>query len=404
MATEEEKLFVRTAISRKFCTKEQVTEALRLRKERRTRGGDLPPVADFLVQEKCLTSHQVEIVRQLLTGGDPNGAGASSSPASADSQGIDRLGTMINGYEIIKKIDKGAMGTVYKARQISMDRIVAFKILSKKLSRNKEFVERFEREARATAKLSHPNIILGIDVGESEGRRYFVMEYVDGRTVQDLLKRGGPLDEKRALTIVQQIARALDHAHKHHLVHRDVKPENIMVTRDQQAKLCDLGLAKVLGSDENKTEAGKSLGTPNYISPEQARGDLDVDIRSDLYSLGASLFHMVIGQVPFTGSPAVVMTKHIYEQPPDPNELRPDLSADIGILIAKMMAKDPKDRYQAPAELLADLEKVLEGKPLAVKTEAPAQTAEDEGGTKGRRLTRSKRVRRVRSRRGRRSR
>lgn len=393
MPTEEEYRFAKTAVARKFCTKEQIEHCLGVRKDLRAKGETVPPFHEILVREKFLTPPQVEIIQSIVAGD----GGKDPASASDTSDAAAPSGTVIGGYEILKKIDKGAMGTVYKARQISMDRIVAFKILSKKLSRDMEFVKRFEREARATAKLSHPNIILGIDVGEADGRRFFVMEYVDGKTVQELLKRGGAMDEKRALGIVLQIARALDHAHRHHLVHRDVKPENIMVTRDGSAKLCDLGLAKLTNTDSSQTEAGKSLGTPNYISPEQARGETSVDIRSDVYSLGASLFHMVVGQVPFTGSPAVVMTKHIHEELPDPKSQNPEIMDDTCWLIRKMMAKDAKDRYQTPRDLILDLERLLEGERISPEPPGQAPGAEKVGTAS---QVKNKKVRRRKRRRG----
>ena len=273
MSNDEDRRFARLAIERKFCTRDQMKECLARLKQPRDEGQNAPSLEALAIEKEFLTTDQAKVLRKALA--DQIDSNALMPTAQDDKP-------QFGGYEILKRIDRGAMGTVYKARQVSMDRIVAIKVLSKNLSRDKEFVSRFEREARATARLNHPNIILGIDVGEAEGRRYFVMEFVDGRTVGEYLKRGGAMDEKRALLIVQQIARALDHADGHHLVHRDIKPENIMVTRDGTAKLCDLGLAKATNTDSTQTEAGKSLGTPNYISPEQARGDVDVDIRSDI--------------------------------------------------------------------------------------------------------------------------
>ena len=215
---------------------------------------------------------------------------------------------MIAGYRLVGKLGAGSMGTVYKARQLSLDREVAIKLLSPHLARKKDYVERFLREARAVAKLNHPNVISGIDAGEEEGVRYFVMEYASGMTVGELLQRGGAMDEARVLRVALQIARALEHAHDAGLVHRDVKPDNILLTKDHVAKLCDLGLAK------DSPEEGRALGTPAYISPEQAQGLADVDIRSDLYSFGCTLYHMLTGKQPFDGNAKVVMVKHLTEE------------------------------------------------------------------------------------------
>ncbi len=254
------------------------------------------------------------------------------------------------------------MGAVYKACQISLDRIVAVKVLSRRLGENDRFVRRFMREARAVARLNHPNIISGIDVGESEGWHYFVMEYVDGVTIGEILRRGGAIDEKRALAIVTQMVEALEHAHRHGLVHRDVKPDNIMIARDGTAKLCDLGLAKEHKDGGNSTEEGLAMGTPNYISPEQAKGETSIDIRSDIYSLGATLYHMVTATLPFDGpSPAVIMTKHLLEPLPPPRTRKKTLVRATCQVIEKMMMKRREDRYQSPAALKRDLEALDRG-------------------------------------------
>jgi serine/threonine protein kinase len=209
------------------------------------------------------------------------------------------------------------MGAVYRANQISLERTVAVKVLTPHLAKNENYLKRFQREARAVAKLNHPNVVSGIDVGESKGCRFFVMEYVEGPTLLQLLEKDGRLDAMSATRIILQIARALDHAHKAGLVHRDVKPANIIVTTKHNqsvAKLCDLGLAKEVTEGGADTGEGRAMGTPFYISPEQARGAADIDIRSDIYSLGATYYHAVCGRTPFTGpTPAVIMAKHLTE-------------------------------------------------------------------------------------------
>jgi serine/threonine-protein kinase len=268
----------------------------------------------------------------------------------------------IAGYEILEKLGQGGMGTVYKARQKSMERIVALKILPRRLAKNKEFIQRFLREAQASAKLNHENIITGIDVGESHGYYYFAMEYADGETVDKNVLRDGPMDETKAVDIVLQVARALDHAHKSGLVHRDVKPQNIILTKKGVAKLCDLGLAKQISSNKNVTQSNVSVGTPHYISPEQAKGE-PTDIRSDIYSLGATFYHMVTGGVPFKGSsPLVVMTKHLTEEAVYPQDKNPNLSRAASDVIMTMMAKNPAHRYHTPEELIAALEDVKSGR------------------------------------------
>jgi len=269
--------------------------------------------------------------------------------------GFDENGR-IGGYELHGKIGSGAMGTVYKARQVSLDRVVAIKVLSPHLSHKAAYVERFLREARAVARLNHPNVISGIDVGEEGGVRYFVMEYAAGTTVGKLLDRGGAMTEARTAHIALQIARALDHAHHAGLVHRDVKPDNILLTKDGVAKLCDLGLAKA------GPESGRSLGTPSYISPEQAEGIHDVDIRSDLYSLGATIYHMLVGTPPFTGAAREVMVKHLSEPPLEPRKIDPDVSETMEAIVLRLLEKDPARRFQTPAELVAALSAYEEGR------------------------------------------
>jgi len=271
----------------------------------------------------------------------------------------------IPGYQILEKLGKGAMATVYKARQLSLDRIVAVKVLPRRLSENLEFVDRFYREGKVAAKLNDPNIVQAFDVGEASGYHYFVMEYVDGYTVYDVLAKGEAYSERDALDIVIQIAQALLHASRRDLIHRDVKPKNIMITLSGVAKLADMGLAReVTDTRLAATEAGRAYGTPYYISPEQIRGEVDIDFRADIYSLGATLYHMVTGQVPFDGpNPVAVMHKHLREKPVPPDHIKSDLSTGCAEIIEVMMAKDREDRYQSIENLLEDLKAVRDGSP-----------------------------------------
>ncbi|MFO0932894.1 MAG: serine/threonine-protein kinase [Planctomycetota bacterium] len=278
----------------------------------------------------------------------------------------------IAGYRLLERLGGGAMGTVYKARQLSLDRDVAIKILAPELAEDPTFVERFLREAKAVARLNHANIISGIDVGDADGVKYFVMEYVDGSTVASLLRRGGALDEERALLVGQQICRALDHAYKNNLVHRDLKPENVLITRDGIAKVCDLGLAKLEDLPQSAGEA-RRMGTPDYISPEQARGEAGVDIRSDLYSLGATLYHMLVGRPPFeAATPAAVMAKHMTEMPSPVRRLDPTISPLTDVLVLRLLQKRREDRFQTPAEALAKLDEAVKALQGARGVVAPA--------------------------------
>jgi eukaryotic-like serine/threonine-protein kinase len=269
---------------------------------------------------------------------------------------------ILAGYELLERLGRGSMGAVFLARQVSLDRMVAIKVLSPRLSKNQDYVRRFLREAQAAARLNHTNIISAIDVGDTGKYKYFVMEYAEGPTVADLLQRGGAMDEKRAVTILLQVAGALAHANQSGFVHRDVKPANIILTPSGTAKLCDLGLAKEVEEEGGDTQEGQTMGTPDYISPEQARGDIDIDIRTDIYSLGATLYHMVTGEVPFKGpNPAVVMTKHLTEAIPDPREANPAVSPQMSQLIRRMLAKQRAERPQTPEALIADLKAIKDG-------------------------------------------
>jgi serine/threonine-protein kinase len=278
---------------------------------------------------------------------------------------IARKAQQIPGYQILGKLGAGAMATVFKARQLSLDRIVAVKVLPKKLSENPEFVERFKKEGIAAARLSHSNIVQAIDAGVAGEYLYFVMEYIEGRTVYDDLANGKIYSEKDALDIVIQVARALEHAAERGLVHRDVKPKNIMLTKQGVAKLADMGLARETEDREAAAaEAGRAYGTPYYISPEQIRGEEYIDFKADIYSLGATLYHMVTGKVPFEGStPAAVMHKHLKEPLIPADHIVPTLSTGLGEVIECMMAKNREDRYASMTDLLGDLQRVARGEP-----------------------------------------
>ncbi|MFH1024330.1 MAG: protein kinase, partial [Planctomycetota bacterium] len=271
---------------------------------------------------------------------------------------------LIEGFELIRKLGGGGMGVTYLARQSSLNRLVALKVLRKSLARDQSFVGRFQREARLAGNLDHVNIVGVHDAGESGGFHYLVMEYVEGKSLQAMLDESGAMEEGFALHLAMQVARALDFAHnKAGIIHRDVKPDNILVTKEGIAKLCDFGLARSAEAETRMTQTGVMMGTPHYVSPEQARGEKDVDIRSDIYSLGAMLYHLVTGRTPFQGSSAaVVMTKHLTEQVPWPADVNPAVSENCCRLVERMMAKAREDRYQDPAELLRNMERVIDGK------------------------------------------
>jgi eukaryotic-like serine/threonine-protein kinase len=272
----------------------------------------------------------------------------------------ERSGQQIPGYKVLGNLGKGAMATVFKAKQLSLDREVAIKVLPRKFTNNPQFIERFYAEGRAAAALNHPNIVQAFDVGQAGDYHYFVMEYVEGRTVYDDIVKHKRYNEADAIDIIIQVAEALQHAHSKGLIHRDVKPKNIMLSKEGVAKLADMGLARAMSDKEAaEAEQGKAFGTPYYISPEQIRGEKDVGPPSDIYSLGATLYHMVTGAVPFDGkNPSAVMHKHLKAELVAPDHANPRLSAGISEVIEMMMAKAPKDRYQTCSDLLVDLRAV----------------------------------------------
>ena len=270
----------------------------------------------------------------------------------------------IDDFELITKLGEGGMGAVYKARQVSLDRIVALKILAKRLAGDNSFVTRFLREARATAKLNHPNIVSGIAVGSADGYHYFAMEFIEGETLNKRLKTSGAIPEAEALRIGAAVASALAHAHSLGIIHRDVKPDNIMMMSDGTPKLADLGLAKGNESEEDAslTQAGTALGTPHYIAPEQAAGEADIDGRADTYALGCTLYHLATGQTPFQApTTAVLMMKHMTEKMPHPQSLKPQLSDGFCLILSRMVARDRADRYADLKAAAADMETLIAG-------------------------------------------
>jgi serine/threonine-protein kinase len=226
-------------------------------------------------------------------------------------------------------------------------------------------VERFYKEGQAAGRLNHPNIVQAFDVGEAGGYHYFVMEYVEGKTITDDLTEDGVFQESEALEIIIQVAHALAHAHACGLIHRDVKPKNIMINNNGTVKLADMGLARGTSDIEAaQSEEGKAYGTPYYIAPEQIRGKIDIDGRADIYGLGATFYNMVTGRVPFMAdNSADVMRKHLKEKLIPPDHINTALSAGVSEVIEIMMAKDRDNRYQNVEELLVDLEALREGKP-----------------------------------------
>jgi serine/threonine-protein kinase len=275
------------------------------------------------------------------------------------------LHQQIPGYQLVSKLGQGSMGTVYKARQLSMNRLVAIKMLHPKLAAQQDLLNKLIREAHLAAKLSHNNIVQAIDVGSAGNLHYFVMEYVEGTTVKDEIEKGKIYDELEAVDIVIQIAQALQHAHRRGLVHRDIKPANIILTAEGVAKLADLGMAREKADEAvARAEKGMTIGTPYYIAPEQVYGQEDIDGRADIYSLGATLYHMVTGQPPFPGTKIdAVLNAHLEKELTPPDHLNTKLSSGLGEVVEFMMAKGRRERYPNPDDLIIDLECLLNRRP-----------------------------------------
>ena len=270
------------------------------------------------------------------------------------------IGTVLSSrYKLEAKLGSGGMSTVYLARDTTLDRQVAVKVMHREMSEQADQLQRFRQEARAVAKLSHPNVVAVIDAGEDGGHPYIVFEYVEGETLKQRINRIGALDPQEALAYAIEIARGLTVAHARNMVHRDIKPQNVLIDNEGRAKLTDFGISRQLEQD-GMTATGRVLGTTDYVAPEQAMGH-PVDQRSDVYSLGVVLYEMLVGQVPFQADSQVgVAMKHVNEELPDVQQRRPELSAAAAMVVERATAKDPDQRYQRIGELIDDLATALE--------------------------------------------
>jgi beta-lactam-binding protein with PASTA domain/predicted Ser/Thr protein kinase len=281
------------------------------------------------------------------------------------------IGTLFDGrYQVVRKLGAGGMANVYLAEDQELGRRVAIKILNDRHANDDQFVERFRREAKNAAALSHPNIVSIYDRGEAEGTYYIAMEFLDGRSLKELIVSRGPAPITVSVEYARQILQALRFAHRHGIVHRDIKPHNVLVDAEGRVKVTDFGIARA--GTSQMTEAGSIVGTAQYLSPEQARGT-HVDQRSDVYSLGIVLYELLTGTVPFSGdTPVEVAMKHLSTLPEPPSVKRPDVPRELDLIVMRSLAKDPNDRYQSAEEMDADLERFARGAGVSAATEESA--------------------------------
>ncbi len=349
MASEYQDIFVQVALRLGFVSPTELRECFaELHRQRGTRRS----LIRILRDRNYLTRDQLEEIRREM-----------------DREGV-RF--RVAGFELIERIGRGGMGTVYRALQTSLNRIVALKLLSAHLTGNTRFLERFRREGRLGAKLDHPNVVQVYDVGEANGIHYIAMEYVEGESLGRRIAREGPLSEEETIRVGRAITSALGRAEDAAIVHRDVKPSNILLGTKGQVKLADLGLARQAALDETALcDEGTTLGTPSYMSPEQAKGKTDIDVRSDIYSLGATLYHATAGGPPFTGeNPLSVLRQHAECKPQPLCERCPSASKALSYVVGRMLAKKPDQRYQHAVELMEALDGAARGE---MPEEAPSE-------------------------------
>ena len=311
----------------------------------------------------------------------PDATVISGRPAATGkSATMAEIGRMLEGhslgpYRLDQFVGGGGMGAVFKALDTTLDRIVAVKVLSRQQSNDEEMLKRFRNEAQSAARLDHENIGRVHAVGSDDGWHYIVFEFIEGTNLRDVVAKEGPFDLARTIDVTIQVADALEHASDRNVVHRDIKPSNIIITPAGRARVVDMGLARLhhMAGDQDLTVSGMTLGTFDYISPEQARDPRSADVRSDLYSLGCTVFYMLVGRPPFAdGTMVQKLLQHQQDPPPAIEILRPDVPKQFGAILGRLMAKDPKDRYQRPAELIADLVGIADELGLELASPRPA--------------------------------
>jgi serine/threonine-protein kinase len=355
MLTPEDRELAQALIREKAVSLEAL-HACRCEIERLARTDDAAPrLGELLVRRHAVTSQVLSRVQRRLR--PSTESGRRPAPGRPEARRRRRRRTL-GGYELLAPIASGGSGTVFKGQDPVTGALVAIKVLSAAGAQSRG-TERFLREAQVACQLQHPNLVRGLTVGREDGLYFFVMELVQGQSVGDLLRRIGRFEELQAVRIARAVCSALECARRHAIVHRDIKPDNILIESGGLVKLCDLGLARPFGRPTTVTTTGIAVGTPRYISPEQARGDQNVDHRSDLYSLGVTLFHMVVGYPPFDGETGmVILSKHIYEEVPPVRARRPHLSPELEFVALRATRKNAADRYETAGDMERDLARV----------------------------------------------
>lgn len=354
-------LFGDIAVAKGLLTWAKVRDALKRQAKYKEMGipiriGDVTVEMGLLDQSQCNDILTAQVEKRKTPVGEKKKIRKDQDPLEFSDDGEPFV---LGRYRLEKRLG-GVMGIVYRGIDSETNTVVALKVLPKNLAQDRAFIERFKREVRATSALSHPNIVNIFDAGVEQGIFYLATEFVDGESLSQRLRRQGCLSEREGLRIGREIALGLAHAHSRNILHRDVKPENVIISKTEEVKLADLGLAKFLEDEQRITADGIAVGTPHYISPEQARALKEIDHRSDLYSLGATIFHVVTGYLPYEGdNGAEVMKRHVFEATPDPRLVKPELSKPTAELLLKLMAKNPVQRYQTAVELVEHIDELL---------------------------------------------
>ena len=330
MATAQETRFLRLALTRRLLSRDQLKTCLQVQQEKQQQGSKIP-LWDCTVLENVLDQNVAEKLQE-----------------EAGDLDLVKLG----GFTLVRKVGEGGMGAVWLAVGPD-DQRIALKVLPTHLAKQRPLLTRFFREAQATIRLQHENIVRGVKVGEDSGRYFFAMEFIAGKSVRNIMDESGALSPDEATGIARQVAEGLAYAHANGIIHRDIKPDNIMVTKDGVAKLADLGLVRQLDAEMTAlTRTGTGMGTPYYMAPEQSTDAKHADVRSDIYSLGATWYHMVTGQFPFDGStPLEILQQHMRAPLKSPQTVRTGIPRAVSMTIERMMAKKPEDRIQTAAEL-----------------------------------------------------